>query len=535
VNSLTQPLKECLDCRIWSGIINLVLLAATIGGLVLKFLISRNLHLNSDMVLSGLLSYEFWNNNYLLKDFYLPLVNPYYFTDIYPFHVFIQFFSHFDPGALKLTAFFMFCLVIVVYGYLIFKLTHNATNTFIFSALVANMTPLAYYYYEVPTQHVGTILFIGLLLLVLFNFPDMKNVSYILAFILIVATVFSDYIVLVWFVIPGLFYYAYIYYFREMRKCNFEGFCLKRVVIEGITTKALWFIGISIAGISGAVLIGKCIPYLQVVSPPRMISWNIIQTNFTLFIKYLILFYNEVLFTITTPNSGLDFMKYLTLIVSLGFLFYLAGILRTKLGERTFIFLILSGISSLIFFVIPVTALPFSGRYISFLGILIFFGIALCYNRGDKIFLLILFSLLLLNGYANVTYAEQSNAYPNQEEHELIRFLESEGLINGVGDFWDANTITYLSGQRVMVLPVALNNNVIVPFRWMTSEYWYEGENAWNLTFILVKNETAVTKPDINRDSIQAYLALNPPEETMFYGNYAIYRYDYGEIMQGTD
>ncbi len=104
-------------------------------------------------------------------------------------------------------------------------------------------------------------------------------------------------------------------------------------------------------------------------------------------------------------------------------------------------------------------------------------------------------------------------------------------MVEGVGDFWDANSITYLSGKRITIRPVALENNKIVPFRWMTSRNWYDAEHTKNFTYILVKDEISVTRPDINRDSIQAYLALHPPEKRVSYGNYAIYVYDNGTMM----
>ncbi|HTY14522.1 MAG TPA: hypothetical protein VMC42_02340 [Methanoregulaceae archaeon] len=501
-----------------NNIINILLIISIIFGLALKLLISQNISLDSDMVYSGIASHVIWaEKNFFMINFYAPQVDPYYFTDIYPFQLIPQIVTNFNPAALKFVAFLMFCFIILVFGYIIFKISKNLTNSLIFSALVANLLPLSYYYYA-EIFHVGTVLLAGIILLLLIDFPDLKPVISATAIIVLVLTVYSDSLTLIWLVVPGLIYYIAVYVIPAMRNPKQENVVKKICSIKGI-----WFVFLSLICTVFAVYVEKnLIPYLTLSNAPlQMVDVNTAVNQVELFIKNLLLLYNSAIYQVLQFNSNQGILGYLIFFASLALLILSIVSLRKQIHKKMVIFCLCSIGSGLI--IISLTNLPQATRYLIFYGILIFVLISLCYrDNGKKVFLVLIFIVILLNGISGSLYIYTMTP-PNQDQQQLIAFLEDNNLTNGFGDYWDSNVITYLSNDVVTVRAVVVAGNRLYPFRWLSSESWYSDKEASKADFLLVKNVSAEERPYINHDNIQPLLTVKIPTRVLHFKSYDIY------------
>ena len=214
-----------------------ILVAAIINGLIIKYLIFRKLNLNSDTVYLIWLSKEFWNyQNYLLNDCYLNSASNYLFTEWIPFLLGPQILSDFDPSIVRTISFVIYFLVIFIFSFLIFIASNNVTNSLIFAAIMANLNLGASIYYLSPVFHIGTLFFTGVLLLLFTKILDNEDSSSIMPrvsfIILLNLGIFSDSILVVWFIIPALLYYILIQY-PKIRKLNM--FILLSILSTSIT------------------------------------------------------------------------------------------------------------------------------------------------------------------------------------------------------------------------------------------------------------------------------------------------------------
>jgi hypothetical protein len=504
------------------SIAHILLLVGIAAGLIFKLIISLNLSLSSDMVYSGMVCREIWvHQNVFLNFFYTPSVGPYYFSEIIPFQLIPQIITNFNPVALKVMTFIIFCLLVAVFSCLIYKITKNITNTLIFAALVSLLTPMAYNWYDWPSSHTATIFWIGILLLLLFEFPKVKIQNYILALVVLLLVVFSDSIILLWFVIPALMYYIYFYFVKDYKNIN-----LKLLAAKSLNAKGFSFVFISIILMGFVIIYEKYfIPFFLSYSPLELVGPGTIQNNFNLFIQGFFSIYNDSLFKLVSFSQQLSPLDYLTIVASGALLVYSLLLVRRIIHEKIFIFIFISGIFMAGFYIL--TNLPkdfISTHYLGFLGITLFIVIALCFQKNNKYFLTVVILVVLLNGALNVTYIAGLKGTQNQEQYNVITYLEENQLNLGFGDFWDANLLTYLSGERVTVRGILAAGNQIAPFRWHSAEHWYSLGKVDKL-FILVKNDTA-NRPFINDDTINSYLVTHPPAEVLQYSKYHIYVYN---------
>ena len=82
--------------------LHIILIIFIVYGMISKFIIRLKGSLDSDCVNPGMICIDIWkNNNYLLNSYYFPANDPFWFSDILPFHLIPQIISNFDPLALK--------------------------------------------------------------------------------------------------------------------------------------------------------------------------------------------------------------------------------------------------------------------------------------------------------------------------------------------------------------------------------------------------------------------------------------------------
>ena len=73
------------------------------------------------------------------------------------------------------------------------------------------------------------------------------------------------------------------------------------------------------------------------------------------------------------------------------------------------------------------------------------------------------------------------------EYQQLTAFLEQHHLQHGYGTFWNAGVLTALSNDRVQVRQIILGSGDIQPFKWLSSERWYQGNPDLHESFLLLK------------------------------------------------
>ena len=71
-------------------------------------------------------------------------------------------------------------------------------------------------------------------------------------------------------------------------------------------------------------------------------------------------------------------------------------------------------------------------------------------------------------------YISTANPGPNKEEYNLITYLRDQNLTFGFGTYWDANSITYLSGEIVTIRSVFFKpNHLIQRDRLNSCDRWF--------------------------------------------------------------
>lgn len=217
-------------------LLNAALVLFIIWGLVTKFFISIALPLDSDTVGMGLMSMEIGkHHNYLLSGYHLLTTDSLVFTELVPFQLIPQILTNYNPVALKIMVFLIFCLTVLTLAYLVWLVSGNLLSVLLFSALAAGIPPEGYVWLANPTSHNATILFGAVILVILFSLhrsmerpketreKNRKKTMhethtlpgpYILALVtLVFLSVLSDTIILVWVLVP--YCIAYLLFFRK--------------------------------------------------------------------------------------------------------------------------------------------------------------------------------------------------------------------------------------------------------------------------------------------------------------------------------
>lgn len=165
-----------------------------------------------------------------------------------------------------------------------------------------------------------------------------------------------------------------------------------------------------------------------------------------------------------------------------------------------------------------------SSRFLIFTALSVFAVISLTYdekNWTDKLNLLLLaLVVVLVLSTVPLSYSKLSSQYghPNQEEYGLIAFVESKGYDFGYSDYGNANVITYLSKEGLIVRAVSIQGNTINACPWLASEKWYDQQSP--RFFYLSKTGTAFNS------AMQIMTARHPPQQVDSCEEYNIYYYD---------
>lgn len=499
-------------------IFNTFLISCILIGLTGKFIISQTFDLTSDTVLSGTIAMEFFvHHNYFMTNFYQPVLDPWYFTEILPFHAIPQLISNYHPAVLKSVEFVIFCLTILVFSILIYKISKNITNSLIFAALVSNLPPLSYWGYAQPSSHVSTILVIGIILLLLYDFPNVKKRNYAIALVLLILIAFSDSIIIPWLVAPGLIYYFY-FYGKNLKAFWFV--CLSVLLIGIVTFVKLNYIPTLVSSASPAALV---IPQLN--SPYHFVSLEAIKNNILSFFLFIGLIYHYSFYSVIMNFAKISLINIISLLASFSLLLYSLSLAIRKIQDKFYIFFICSGIVIFFLWVLTDFSAPGIGvlRYLIFLPLLLFAGIAISYKNNDKYFTILIVVCLLFTGFSNIEYIEKSKSIPNKQNYQLIDYLKANELDFGFGSYWEANINTYLSGESIIIRPVFITHGQMTPMRWTSALSWYETSSV-NKYFIISQNDGTGF---FNNKNVEEYIAQNHScSQVLKYKGYTIYVFE---------
>lgn len=483
----------------------LLLIAFIVYGLFDKLLFSLNLSLNSDSVIAGILSREIYvHKNLFLSQFYLPNRTPHIFSEILPFHLLPQIISNFDPNAIRIMSFIIFLLILFVFSYLIFKITGNIINGLIFAALLSNLWTGSFEFYIMPTSHNGTLLFTGIFLL-LFIYRTLElNLISILSILLLNLIVFSDSIILIWFVVPLAVFY--ILFFKD------KNYNSNLMILLTLLTTLLTYI-IKTFFISNFVSDALFLKDIR----------TIFEVGIPLYIEGLLYLINNNLYSIyNTSNLSNYLIIFSFALLSYYSIKYILSDQNIR-AKKTYYFFATSAIIVFLGYVSTSISIDFgTTRYLTLTALSIYVLISLSYTK-KSVYIFLIFLVLFSSAYSNIAPLKTLDFQPNKPQLELIEYLKNNGLQFGLGDYWNSNIITYLSKEEVIIRPIVIYNGIIYPRIWYSSEKWFSGEAMDSKFFVISGNNDAISMNELN-----SFLKYSPPLGNKSYEDYKIYVYNQG-------
>jgi hypothetical protein len=471
-------------------------------GFITEYIFSINFPLNSDSTETGIVSMEIWrHHNFLLNQFYLPSADPLYFSETITFQLLPQILSNFSPFVLKIVSFIIFILALTVFGYITYIVSKRIICVLVFFALMLNLTPASYIFFNGPTNHIATIFFIGLFIVfILYDVQD-KLINSIVFIILLNLIVYSDSLIIIWFIIPLVLYNMYFY--KQLKKQNIL-FIVSAVITSSLTYFYKTYFNSNL--FNGYSLLSFVTSYEQFFA------------HLALYFKGLLLLFSGNLYNSVVNTQKVTFLDVSFIVIS-GILL-ICLIYYWKKRDITFIhfFAVFSGvvISFIYIFFTTISINIVTTRYLIFLCILIFIVLSIECKKNHIILTLIII-LLVINATSNFS-AISTTQNPNKEQLDMIEFLKSNQLYSGYGDYWDSNLITYLSNEVVIIRPVRIIDDQITPFYWVSAKEWYNvsSENGY---FILVKPNGVF----LSTNSLTDYLKTHSQNKIIHYNNYDIY------------
>ena len=103
---------------------------------------------------------------------------------------------------------------------------------------------------------------------------------------------------------------------------------------------------------------------------------------------------------------------------------------------------------------------------------------------------------------------------------KIARYLQQQGLQRGYSTFWNAGTITVLSGQHLQQRPITLERGLPMPVRHLSSARWYQGGDWQGETYLMFNYEEAKA---VNWEELARY--IGQPSRILDYAGCKIYVY----------
>src|SRR5271157_68259 len=504
----------------WNTIFCIFLIVFIIFGFGTKLILSVNMSLNSDMVGEGIEAMEIGSHqNYFLSGYYLPSQDTFIFTELLPFQLLPQILTGYDPLALKLVIFMEFALGVGILSYIVYMISGSTISALQFAALAANLPTTGYYYFALPTSHMGTTIFLGVIFALLIYMakkedeqkhrnrkgkiirPSKIRWPYILGLMILVAlTVISDSIILPWLIIPYIIIYLLLFK-EKTRTLNIAVASMAIVSVIAYLFKTYFIFNWVV----------------QDVFAPRTATDML--SAFILYVKDLILLLNQGLYGISVGFGGFGIPEAISLLAFVAIVVYAV---KNALEDRKkwFYYGILLASALTVFAMWLVSNYSMdssSARYLTFTAFAIFMLIAMSYRDSDKVYCAIAIVLLLTSAFYGITQLG-GHSQPNADEYGLISFLKENNLTFGYSGYWTSNIITYLSGEDVTVRKVVFYRDDMQPWMWHSCERWYQ--STPDRSFILIDNSSI---DDNGREVIKALTTKLNASPGLHYGKYDIY------------
>lgn len=104
----------------------------------------------------------------------------------------------------------------------------------------------------------------------------------------------------------------------------------------------------------------------------------------------------------------------------------------------------------------------------------------------------------------------------DNDQHQVVKYLEENGLNYGYATYWNANILTLISSSRVKVRDINLDNDQPVKGWLNTDKAWYDAQPNQDKYFVLLTNSEYDDKVSKNHS------ILDNTSETLRYGNWVI-------------
>lgn len=503
--------------------IDILLILFVIFGLLCKLIISLNYRLQSDNAYVGMICLEIGKyHNFLLKNYSVFSMDSSLFNDILPFHLLPQILSNYDPKVMLITAYVIFVLMVLTFSYLLYKYSKSLTSALIFAALILNMDPVSYRtFFAQPSFHIGTILISGLFVVLFYNNGILKakvNLKHAIKITLIVVIMclisFSDGMFVAFFLIP----FNIVYLFFEKGKTPSSNIAVVVIDVAQILT---YFLVPSVV---------NKFDIIHIVTLPRYYYGidRILGENVSYYLNGIVIVYNWAVYEAVNGIRSFGVLEWLVVLSTI-VLFYFAGknlISNKKTDADLFKWVFI--ISSLVILILYLIAFCYdltTSRYLMFTILGIFTYIALPYDNKNKIYVIALSMLLITTCIMNFNAIKNIDFNANQNEYEVIAFLESKNLTYGYANYWDANIMTYLSQEQVTIRSVSISEDGIYPFKHLYNNSWYDYKPD---QFFYMVNDQNNDKANISSDIIRKY----PPIDVYHYNSYTIYKFNNNKILK---
>lgn len=514
---MQKNVSSSISDGISHNLINLTLIAFILLGLAGKLLISLNLRLHSDDVYIGMVCLEMAKgHNFFLSGFYLVPMNTHLFNSILLFHLIPQIISNYDPTAIRLISYFIYLLIIAVFSFVVYKISHSITNPLIFAAFMANLDPGSYYYYSEPVYHIATLFFAGLLVILFFDMVNdtssrlfdnnhiIKSIFFIVAINLLA---FSDALIIAFFFIP--FTICYVVYNKHKSKF------LNALVL--MLDLSVIFTYLFLDKIINFIFATK---FYDLPTQPKNLA--IILNNIALYVEGLVLLYSSKLYIFILDSNNAQIYSFVLLLCT--FLIVIVCIYeiykhKSTLNMPVYAFFLISIITIFVLFSVVFAQNITSTRYITYTMIIGFIILSLAYKDKNLLYITLVFIILIINSIYCIQYIGVLNYHPNDDQYELINYLQENNLKTGYGDYWDANLITYLSHEKITIRPIYFYRDGITPMKLLTSENWYVSRPE---TYFVILNQNYGN--DVKE--FDQVLKGHEPIVTYDYQNYKIYCYN---------
>lgn len=506
--SLIGTLKKYLQEKDRLGLaFQAFFVVAIIYGAVARLFTSAAIPLDSDNVYSGIFSMEIVKTGSLLfNGYYLNSANNYLFTELLPFNFIPQVISGYDPMVLRLTSYLTFIAIILVFSYIIYRITDDITNVLLFSALMLTMDMLPFSWLVYPAGHNGTMFFTGILI-VLFLFMKNSGKYQALKIAFLGLMVLSDSIIIAWFLLP----YTAVFLLQNRGK---------------YTASKMMFLAWMYAVSAAAYIYNNYVngSYFNMPIGPRNIQ-SLISFSIPLYIDHVVNLLNNFYHDIATGGAGIDpfaVIGALALFLSITMIVFNYYQNEDRKIKLSYIYAVVS--ASVISIIYILTTLSqnvrtiryFTFSFVSFLALISLYPERRMNRRLKVMFLVTVSIVILLNSVNVFEEVKALDFHQDRDTYALIDFLEANGCVSGYGDYWDSHVITYLSKDKVQVRPVQITHDSIVPFRRLSAEKWYiESPPEF---FILAKRTNA---EQIN--CLDSIYAVSGADRIMEFGEYRIY------------